>query len=158
MTHIVAILPEEVKGTGICSRVYFENTTTIDTRTPTLYLETMYKKQGRTKKEMDKKIKAYLQINKNLPYQIDAGHVFFGFKYRQAIYDNQGRGFVNVKFVDHIKNTEIVLDTGETIDTLNQKDSLIANMNHARHLLTLEMLDDAISRESTIRYITGRLR
>lgn len=157
MTDIIAVLPEEVKGTGICSRVYKETTANIDTRTPTLYLDTLYKLNGRSKKEMDKKIRSTLQITKNLPYMINSGHVFFGFKYRKATYDNQGRGFVNVKYVTHIEDNQIVLITGEKLATLNQKDSLIQNMNYSRLLLTIEMLDENMRAHANIRYLTAQL-
>lgn len=155
MTDIIAVLPEEVKGTGICARIYKEDTAYIDTRTPTLYLDNLYKDNGRRKREMDKKIRSILQINKNLPYMINASHVLFGFKYRKPTYDNQGRGFINVKYVKMIEDNQIVLVTGEKLSTLNKKDSLIQNMNYSRLLLTLEMYEENLRAPSNIKYLTG---
>ena len=52
--QIIAILPEEIKSFGIGSRVYTTTTTHLIEETPTLFLNKMYKKRGKTKKEMDK--------------------------------------------------------------------------------------------------------
>lgn len=155
MNDIIAVLPEEVKGTGICARIYKETTAYIDTRTPTLFLDNLYRQNGRTKKEMDKKIRSTLQITKNLPYVINSSHVFFGFKYRKPTYDNQGRGFINVKYVKMIEDNQIVLITGEKLATLNKKDSLIQNMNYSRLLLTIEIAEENFRAPSNIKYLTG---
>ena len=134
----IAILPEEIKNFGIGARIYTTTTTQLIEQTPTLYLNQLYKHRGKSKKQMDAIIKNILQITKNTPYVIDAHHVFFGFKYRTSTYDKETRGFVNVAYVDHIKDTTIVLTTGETIATLNTFDTLNANKNHAKTMFYRE--------------------
>ena len=138
--QIIAILPEEIKTFGIGSRVYTPTTTQLIEETPTLLLNKMYKKRGKTKKEVDQIIYQVLQITKNTPYIIDTSHVFFGFKYRNAYYDRERRGFVNVVCVDHIADSQIILRTGETIDTLNRFKTLNTNKNHAKAMLYRQQL------------------
>ena len=138
--QIIAILPEEIKSFGIGSRVYTTTTTHLIEETPTLFLNKMYKKRGKTKKEMDQIIKDTLQISKNMPYIIDTSHVFFGFKYRNATYDRERRGFANITCVEKIENSEIILTTGENIATLNTFTTLNTNKNHAKTMLYRQQL------------------
>lgn len=160
--QIIAILPEEIKTFGIGSRIYTPTTTHLIEETPTLYLNKMYKKRGKNKKEMDHIIKDTLQISKNMPYIIDTSHVFFGFKYRNATYDRERRGFVNITCVEKIENSEIILTTGETIATLNTFDTLNTNKNNAKTMLyrqqliasydwaeTLDQIRSTVMRETT---------
>lgn len=155
--NIIAILPEEVKGVGVCARVYTETGAYIDQRTPTLLLDNMYKHNNRNKKEMDKNIRSILQVSKNLPYVIDQNNVYFAFKCRQAIYDKQGRGFVNVRYVREIKNSQIVLTSGETIDTLNKAEALITNRNQALVFLYKEISENLLKENTSIRYLTANI-
>lgn len=138
--QIIAILPEEIKSFGIGARVYTPTTTHLIEETPTLFLNKMYKKRGKNKKEMDQIIKYTLQISKNMPYIIDTSHVFFGFKYRNAVYDRERRGFANVSFVEKIENSEIILTTGESIATLNTFETLNTNKNNAKTMLYRQQL------------------
>ena len=140
----IAILPEEIKNFGIGARLYTTTTTQLIEQTPTLYLNQLYKLHGKNKKEMDAIIKNTLQLSKNMPYIIDANHVFFGFKYRTSTYDKDTRGFVNVTFVDHIEDTTIHLTTGETIETLNTFDTLNTNKNNAKTMLYREQLISSV--------------
>lgn len=155
--NIIAVLPEEVKGTGICSRVYSQTDNYLDHKTPSLYLDTMYKDKGKNKKLVNKQIIKELQVSKNLPYIIDASHVFFAFKYRKARYDRQSRGFVNVRYVKEIQNSEIILITGEAIATLTSRETLITNLNYAKLLLYKEMNKSFIESDASIRYMTARV-
>lgn len=49
-TEIIAILPEQVKGKGIYSRIYREDKTILDDRHPALYLKNLYETKGKSKK------------------------------------------------------------------------------------------------------------
>lgn len=155
--HIIAVLPEEVKGTGICSRIYTHTSNYIDSKTPELYLEYMYKKKGKNKKEMDKVIKAISQVSKNTPYVIDTNHVFFGFKSRKSTYDKHTRGFVNVRYVSHIEADKIILTTGEIIDTISQFKSLNDNKNIALIFLYKELAEYYYNSDANIRYLKGNV-
>ena len=157
MHHIIAVLPEEVKGTGICARVYTETSTYIDKKTPTHFLNTLYKQKGKSKKLMDQQYKTITQITRNIPYTIDQNHVFFGFKYRVAVYDKDQRGFVNVTYVDHIKDSNIILTSGEAIATLNKSESLIQNRNYALIMLYRELAQINYENLATIRYLNAKL-
>ena len=157
MYHIIAVLPEEVKGFGLCARIYTETRTYIDEKTPTHFLNTLYKEKGRSKKIMDQKFKSITQMSRNIPYTIDQNHVFFGFKYRKAIYDKEGRGFVNVTWVDHIEGSQIILRSGESISTLNQAPSLIQNRNNALLMLYREMSEINYDNFTTIKYINANI-
>ncbi len=128
---IIAILPESIAGVGIGSRIYRVESTELDTRTPTHYLKNMYDARGKTKKLVDKYINRRIQIARNFPYVIDTDHVFFSIKFRTSSYDDQTRAFVNVKYVDRIEDSSVVLVTGERIDSLNVKDTLISNRINA---------------------------
>lgn len=156
-TKIYAILPEEVKGKGICARIYTDTTTYIDIKTPELLLDHMYKAKGKRKKEVDTLIKSLLQINKNTPYVIDANNVFFGFKFRRSTYDKSTRGFANVRYVSHIEDNHIILTTGESIATLSQFKSLNQNKNHAITMMLSEMVKDYENREEMGRFVRGRI-
>lgn len=157
MALIIAILPEEVKGVGICSRVYTQNDSYIDYNTPTLMLEKLYKQKGKSKKEMDKKFTKLTQIKRNIPYTIDSNQVFFAFKFRQTSYDKQSRGFVNVTFVREIKDNYIILKTGEMIATLNKQETLIQNKNNAMIMLLREILKIQQEENNTIRFLNGNI-
>ncbi|RGB77880.1 hypothetical protein [Anaerococcus nagyae] len=154
---IIAVLPEEVKGTGICARIYSQTEVKLSLKTPSLYLDTMYKDKGKNKKLVNKQISRELQISKNLPYVIDTSHVFFAFKYRKAIYDKQSRGFVNVKYVKKIVGSEIILITGESVATLATRQTLITNLNNAKLMLYKEINKSLIESDANIRYITARI-
>lgn len=154
---IIAVLPEEVKGTGICARIYSQTEVKLSLKTPSLYLDTMYKDKGKNKKLVNKQISRELQISKNLPYVIDTSHVFFAFKYRKAIYDKQSRGFVNVKYVKKIVGSEIILITGESVATLATRQTLITNLNNAKLMLYKEINKSLIESDANIRYITASI-
>ena len=154
---IIAVLPEEARGVGICSRIYTQTDTRLDSKTPSLYLDTMYKDRGKVKKIVNKQIIKELQVSKNLPYVIDTSHVFFAFKYRKTRYDKESRGFVNIRYVSHIKESEIILITGESIGALSTQKTLITNLNYAKVLLYKEMNKAFIESYSNIRYMTGRI-
>ena len=157
-SEIIAILPEQVKGKGIYSRIYREDKTILDHRTPALYLKNLYEEKGRSKKQMDKKIKKIYQIQRNLPYAIDSNHVFFAFKIRNTDFGESNRAFINVKYIREIKDTAIVLVSGEEIQTLNQNKSLISNRNLARAILLEEILLKTLERDGNLRYMTASLR
>jgi hypothetical protein len=154
---IIAVLPEEVKGTGICARIYSQTEVILSPKTPSLYLDTMYKDKGKNKKLINRQISKELQISKNLPYVIDTSHVFFAFKYRKAIYDKESRGFVNVKYIKKIENSEIILITGESIATLSTRQTLITNLNYAKLLLYKEINKSLVESDANIRYVTARI-
>lgn len=156
-SEIIAILPEEVKKNGIYARVFTNLGTILDQRTPTLYLDHMYKKEGKSKKQIDSKTRKILQISKNLPYVIDANHVFFPFKYRTTTYDKQTRGFANVKYVANIRDNEIILTTGESISTLSKFDALNTNKNYARLMLDEEIIRYYTKMNSTIRFVSANV-
>ena len=156
--NIIAILPEQIKGKGIYSRIYREDNSTLDQRNPALYLKNLYELRGKSKKQMDKKIKENYQIYRNIPYAIDSNHVFFAFKIRNTDIEENNRAFINVKYIQKIKGETIILDTGEEIQTLNKEKSLIANRNLAKSLLFEEMLKQTQEREASLRYMTGYLK
>lgn len=137
--EIIAILPEQVKGKGIYSRIYREDKTILDDRHPALYLKNLYEKKGKNKKQMDKKIKRDYQIYRNIPYAIDSNHVFFAFKLRNTDFVENNRAFINVKYIKEIKKSTLVLTSGEEIETLNQNKSLIQNKILAKALLLEEI-------------------
>ena len=150
---IIAILPESIKGLGLGSRVYYLSSCKLDPRTPTHFLKNMYDAKGKSKKLVDSYIKDRIQIGRNFPYVIDKDHVFFSFKFRQAPYDDQGRGFVNVKYVDRIEDSSIYLITGERIDSLNVEKTLISNRIIAL-VFYLELMAKALADSHTaISYI-----
>lgn len=156
--NIIAILPEQIKGKGIYSRIYREDNSTLDQRSPALYLKNLYEERGKSKRQMDKKIKENYQIYRNIPYAIDSNHVFFAFKIRNTDIEENNRAFINVKYIQKIKGETIILDTGEEIQTLNKEKSLIANRNLAKSLLFEEMLKQTQEREASLRYMTGYLK
>ena len=153
--EIIAILPEQVKGKGIYSRIYREDKTILDDRHPALYLKNLYEKKGKNKKQMDKKIKRDYQIYRNIPYAIDSNHVFFGFKIRNTDFVENNRAFINVKYIKEIKKSTLVLTSGEEIETLNQNKSLIQNKILAKALLLEEILTKTLENESSVRYLTA---
>ena len=156
--NIIAILPEQIKGKGIYSRIHREDNSTLDQRNPALYLKNLYELRGKSKKQMDKKIKENYQIYRNIPYAIDSNHVFFAFKIRNTDIEENNRAFINVKYIQKIKDDTIILDTGEEIQTLNKEKSLILNRNLAKSLLFEEMLKQTQEREASLRYMTGYLK
>lgn len=156
--NIIAILPEQIKGKGIYSRIYREDNSILDQRNPALYLKNLYEERGKSKKQIDKKIKENYQIYRNIPYPIDSNHVFFAFKIRNTDIEENNRAFINVKYIQKIKGETIILDTGEEIQTLNKEKSLIANRNLAKSLLFEEMLKQTQEREASLRYMTGYLK
>lgn len=156
--NIVAILPEQIKGKGIYSRIYREGKSILDQRHPALFLKNLYEERGKSKKQVDKKIKEKYQIHRNIPYQIDSNHVFFAFKIRNTDIEENNRAFINVKYIDKIKDATIILDTGEEIETLNKEKSLITNRNLAKSLLLEEILNQTLQREASLRYMTGYLK
>lgn len=156
--EIIAILPEQVKGKGIYSRIYREDKTILDDRHPALYLKNLYEKKGKNKKQMDKKIKRDYQIYRNIPYAIDSNHVFFAFKLRNTDFLENNRAFINVKYIKEIKKSTLVLTSGEEIETLNQNKSLIQNKILAKALLLEEILTKTLENESSVRYITALFR
>lgn len=156
--EIIAILPEQVKGKGIYSRIYREDKTILDDRHPALYLKNLYEKKGKNKKQMDKKIKRDYQIYRNIPYAIDSNHVFFAFKLRNTDFVENNRAFINVKYIKEIKKSTLVLTSGEEIQTLNQNKSLIQNKILAKALLLEEILTKTLENESSVRYITALFR
>lgn len=153
--EIIAILPEQVKGKGIYSRIYREDKTILDDRHPALYLKNLYEKKGKNKKQMDKKIKRDYQIYRNIPYAIDSNHVFFAFKIRNTDFLENNRAFINVKYIKEIKKSTLVLTSGEEIETLNQNKSLIQNKILAKALLLEEILTKTLENESSVRYLTA---
>lgn len=155
--EIIAILPEQVKGKGIYSRIYREDKTILDDRHPALYLKNLYEKKGKNKKQMDKKIKRDYQIYRNIPYAIDSNHVFFAFKIRNTDFVENNRAFINVKYIKEIKKSTLVLTSGEEIETLNQNKSLIQNKILAKALLLEEILTKTLENESSVRYLTAFL-
>lgn len=156
--EIIAILPEQVKGKGIYSRIYREDKTILDDRHPALYLKNLYEKKGKNKKQMDKKIKRDYQIYRNIPYAIDSNHVFFAFKLRNTDFVENNRAFINVKYIKEIKKSTLVLTSGEEIETLNQNKSLIQNKILAKALLLEEILAKTLENESSVKYITALFR
>lgn len=156
--EIIAILPEQVKGKGIYSRIYREDKTILDDRHPALYLKNLYEKKGKNKKQMDKKIKRDYQIYRNIPYAIDSNHVFFAFKIRNTDFVENNRAFINVKYIKEIKKSTLVLTSGEEIETLNQNKSLIQNKILAKALLLEEILIKTLENESSVKYITALFR
>lgn len=156
--EIIAILPEQVKGKGIYSRIYREDKTILDDRHPALYLKNLYEKKGKNKKQMDKKIKRDYQIYRNIPYAIDSNHVFFAFKIRNTDFVENNRAFINVKYIKEIKKSTLVLTSGEEIQTLNQNKSLIQNKILAKALLLEEILTKTLENESSVKYITALFR
>lgn len=156
--EIIAILPEQVKGKGIYSRIYREDKTILDDRHPALYLKNLYEKKGKNKKQMDKKIKRDYQIYRNIPYAIDSNHVFFAFKIRNTDFLENNRAFINVKYIKEIKKSTLVLTSGEEIETLNQNKSLIQNKILAKALLLEEILTKTLENESSVKYITALFR
>ena len=156
--EIIAILPEQVKGKGIYSRIYREDKTILDDRHPALYLKNLYEKKGKNKKQMDKKIKRDYQIYRNIPYAIDSNHVFFAFKIRNTDFVENNRAFINVKYIKEIKKSTLVLISGEEIQTLNQNKSLIQNKILAKALLLEEILTKTLENESSVKYITALFR
>lgn len=156
--EIIAILPEQVKGKGIYSRIYREDKTMLDDRHPALYLKNLYEKKGKNKKQMDKKIKRDYQIYRNIPYAIDSNHVFFAFKIRNTDFVENNRAFINVKYIKEIKKSTLVLTSGEEIQTLNQNKSLIQNKILAKALLLEEILTKTLENESSVKYITALFR
>ena len=156
--EIIAILPEQVKGKGIYSRIYREDKTILDDRHPALYLKNLYEKKGKNKKQMDKKIKRDYQIYRNIPYAIDSNHVFFAFKIRNTDFVENNRAFINVKYIKEIKKSTLVLTSGEEIQTLNQNKSLIQNKILAKALLLEEILTKTLENESSVRYLTALFR
>lgn len=153
--EIIAILPEQVKGKGIYSRIYREDKTILDDRHPALYLKNLYEKKGKNKKQMDKKIKRDYQIYRNIPYAIDSNHVFFAFKIRNTDFVENNRAFINVKYIKEIKKSTLVLTSGEEIQTLNQNKSLIQNKILAKALLLEEILTKTLENESSVKYLTA---
>lgn len=153
--EIIAILPEQVKGKGIYSRIYREDKTILDDRHPALYLKNLYEKKGKNKKQMDKKIKRDYQIYRNIPYAIDSNHVFFAFKLRNTDFLENNRAFINVKYIKEIKKSTLVLTSGEEIETLNQNKSLIQNKILAKALLLEEILTKTLENESSVKYLTA---
>lgn len=153
--EIIAILPEQVKGKGIYSRIYREDKTILDDRHPALYLKNLYEKKGKNKKQMDKKIKRDYQIYRNIPYAIDSNHVFFAFKIRNTDFLENNRAFINVKYIKEIKKSTLVLTSGEEIETLNQNKSLIQNKILAKALLLEEILTKTLENESSVKYLTA---
>lgn len=156
--EIIAILPEQVKGKGIYSRIYREDKTILDDRHPALYLKNLYEKKGKNKKQMDKKIKRDYQIYRNIPYAIDSNHVFFAFKIRNTDFVENNRAFINVKYIKEIKKSTLVLTSGEEIETLNQNKSLIQNKILAKALLLEEILTKTLENESSVKYLTALFR
>lgn len=156
--EIIAILPEQVKGKGIYSRIYREDKTILDDRHPALYLKNLYEKKGKNKKQMDKKIKRDYQIYRNIPYAIDSNHVFFAFKIRNTDFLENNRAFINVKYIKEIKKSTLVLTSGEEIETLNQNKSLIQNKILAKALLLEEILTKTLENESSVKYLTALFR
>lgn len=155
--NIIAVLPEEIKGKGIGSRIYTETDNYIDDKTPELFLEHMLKRAGRNKKEMDKIFKQITQIQKNTPYVINELAVFFAYKHRKSPYDKHGRGFVNVRYVSHIEDSQIVLTTGEKIATLSRFDSLNINKNAALLMMYREHANRLLDREESIRFLRANI-
>lgn len=153
--EIIAILPEQVKGKGIYSRIYREDKTILDDRHPAIYLKNLYEKKGKNKKQMDKKIKRDYQIYRNIPYAIDSNHVFFAFKIRNTDFVENNRAFINVKYIKEIKKSTLVLISGEEIETLNQNKSLIQNKILAKALLLEEILTKTLENESSVKYLTA---
>lgn len=156
--EIIAILPEQVKGKGIYSRIYREDKTILDDRHPALYLKNLYETKGKSKKQMDKKIKRDYQIYRNIPYAIDSNHVFFAFKIRNTAFPENNRAFINVKHIKEIRETTLILDSGEEIETLNQPKSLIYNRTLAKALLMEEILNKTLENERSVAYMTAYLR
>ena len=157
MDRIIAILPEEVRGVGVCARVYTQSIAYIDQKSPTHYLSTLLRQRGRSKKLMDKQFFDLTQISRNTPYTIDHNHVFFAFKYRIATYDNQGRGFVNVAFVEAIDGANIILHSKEAIATLSKERSLIQNRNNAMLMLYKEKYEAEHGSIEPVKYLNARI-
>lgn len=156
--NIIAILPEEVRGRGICSMIYEEDGAYIDDKSPSHFLKTLYDKKGKQKKLVDKQIKRIYQVHRNIPYVIDANHVFFAFTVRRSKYDKETRGFVNVKYVARVEDYKIILTSGEEIAALNKKESLISNRHIAQMLIYEQMLKVMWENDTTIRYIRASLK
>lgn len=155
---IIAILPEPVKGIGICSRVFRQDRVYLDRKAPTHFLKVLYDSKGKTKKKVDNNIKRDYQVLRNLPYVIDASQVFFAFNARKSTYDRETRGFVNVGFVDRIEGSQIILTSGETISTLNREDSLISNRILAKALMYEQIVKLRRDEFHSIKFLTAMLR
>lgn len=155
--EILAILPEPMVRVGIVSRIYYTDNIEIDKRTPTHFLKNSYDRKGKSKKLVDKKIKAKTQIKRNYPYVIDKDHVFFAFKIRESKYDDQQRGFVNVKYVDKIQGSTIILTTGEEISSLNTEKTLLSNRKNAQLLYYMSLVETMTDNFMAIQYVRENL-
>lgn len=155
--EILAILPEPMERVGIVSRIYYTDTTETDKRTPTHFLKNSYDRKGKSKKLVDKKIKLKTQIKRNYPYVIDKDHVFFAFKIRESKYDDQQRGFVNVKYVDKIQGSTIILTTGEEISSLNTEKTLLSNRKNAQLLYYMSLVETMADNFMAIQYVRENL-
>lgn len=156
-TDIIAILPEEINRIGIGSRIYYVDRSELDMRTPTHFLKNLYDQKGKRKKLVDKQIKNKVQIARNYPYPIDKNHVFFAFKVRNSHYDDQQRGFVNVKYVDKIENSNIILTTGEVIASLNKEKALLNNRRNAQLLYYMSLVESLVDNYEAVKYVRENL-
>lgn len=154
---IIAILPEQINRLGIGSRIYYVDRSELDMRTPTHFLKNFYDRKGKKKKLVDKQIKNKCQIGRNFPYLIDKNHVFFAFKIRNSQYDDQQRGFVNVKYVEKIENSNIILTTGEVIASLNKEKALLNNRRNAQLLYYMSLVESLVDNYEAVKYVRENL-
>ncbi len=127
MEDIIAIMPEAIPGYGIGSIIYTTEKAKTDKRSPTLILKNIYDELGKKKKLIDRQIKKTTGVRRNFPYVIDHNNVLFPVKYRKSSYDKDTRAFVNVKYVEDIVGSDLILTTGNKILTLNDYKALRTN-------------------------------
>lgn len=83
--------------------------------------------------------------------------MFFPFKFRKSDYDKETRAFVNVRYVDRIEDSEILLITGEKLSSLATEKALIASKNLAQALMYEEMIKMLKEQNTTIRFLTAKM-
>lgn len=155
--NIIAVLPEQVAGRGIVSRIYREDKSYIDDKTPSFYLDSLYRQRGKVKKQVDRSVSASHQIYRNIPYVIDKSQVFMPFKYRKTSYDKESRGFVNIRYVARIKDSSIILITGESLATLSSEKALIKNKAIASLLLYEQVIISMRESAANIKFLSYKL-
>lgn len=147
MKDVIAILPIEIKGKGICSQIYYVDEVVNDQRTCTNFLKNMCDQRNISHKLMRKSIKEICNIKRNIPRGIDSLNIFFGFKFRESSIDDQRRGYVNCRFVKDISSNNIILTTDETITTLLSEESLKTNRKNAKYLMYMALCRESYLKE-----------
>jgi hypothetical protein len=144
MSYIIAILPIQVKGKGLCSQIFYTDGTRIDQRSCSNFLKNMCDEKNISARMMRKNIKEFCGIKRNLPRAIDSLNVFFSFKFKESIHKEERRAYVNCRFVKKIQGSDIILETGETLSSLQKEDSLTTSLAHARSLMYMMLCQDLL--------------